>query len=69
MPTSGFRGKIFISLSGETGHAFHIVGMVRKVCKETGQDFESIERKMTAGDKDNLIKVVKENFDCFVFMP
>lgn len=67
--TSKFKEKIFISISGETGHAFHIVAMVRKVCKVTGQDFESIEREMTAGDRDNLIDVVREHFDCFVFMP
>jgi hypothetical protein len=67
--TSGFKEKIFISLSGETGNAFHIIAMVKKVCKETGQDFETIEREMTAGDYDNMIDVVKEHFDCFVFMP
>ena len=67
--TSGFKQKIYISLSGETGHAFHIIAMVRKVCKETGQDFGSIEREMTAGDHDNMIDVVNEHFDCFVFMP
>lgn len=67
--SSRFKEKIFISLSGETGHAFNIIAMVRKVCKETGQDFEPIEREMTVGDYDNLIDVVKEHFDCFVFMP
>ena len=67
--TNGFKEKIFISLSGETGHTFHIIAMVKKVCKETGQDFEVIHKEMKAGDYDNLIDVVKEHFDCFVFMP
>ena len=67
--TNGFKEKIFISLSGETGSAFHIIGEVKKVCKETGQDFEAIHKEMTAGDYDNLIDVVKEHFDRFVFMP
>ena len=66
---NGFKEKIFISLSGESGHAFHIIAMVKKVCKETGQDFEAIHKEMEAGDYDNLIAVVKEHFDCFVFMP
>jgi hypothetical protein len=63
------HAKIFIKLSGETGQAYHIVGEVKKVCKETGQNFETIREEMTSGDRDHLIRVVNQHFDCFVFMP
>ena len=61
--------KIFIKLSGETGHAFHIIGEVRKLCKKSGKNFEAIHKEMTAGDYDHMIDVVKGHFDCFVFIP
>ena len=67
--TPKYKEKIFISLGGETGNAFHIIAMVKKLCKVTSQDFDSIHREMTAGDYDYLIDVVKEHFDCFIFIP
>ena len=63
------QAKIFIKLSGETGQPYHIIGEVKKICKKTGQNFEAIREEMVSGDRDHLIKVVNENFDCFVFIP
>ncbi len=59
---------VIIELSGESGNAFYILGMVKKCCDKTGQDWDAINKEMTSGDYNNLIAVVEKHFDNFIFV-
>jgi hypothetical protein len=60
------RGKIKIDLTGPDGNAFVLLGYAKQYAKRLNRDFEPIQKRMTAGDYDNLVKVFDEEFGEFV---
>jgi hypothetical protein len=60
------RGKIKIDLTGPDGNAFVLLGYAKQYAKQLNRDFEPIQKRMTAGDYDNLVKVFDEEFGEFV---
>ncbi len=51
-----------IDLSGPEGNAFHIMGVVKKVCRKKNIDHKPFLEQMMSGDYDNLCDVVREHF-------
>lgn len=55
-----------VTLIGEDGNAFSILGRCRKAAKGAGWTKEKIDSflsKAQSGDYDNLLKVVLDHFD------
>lgn len=55
-----------VTLIGEDGNAFNILGLVRKALRESGYSKEEIERyqkEATAGDYNNLLSVTQDWVD------
>ena len=60
--------KLEIDLTGPQGNAFFILGTAKNLAKQLGKDWEDINKRMTAGDYENLLKVFEEEFGSFVIM-
>lgn len=59
------KEKPLVKLIGKNGNAFFILGTVRKALLKNGMEQEAKEfmEKATAGDYDNLLKVVMDYVD------
>lgn len=59
------KQKPKVKLIGKDGNAFFILGTVRKALLKNGMEQEAKEfmEKATAGDYDNLLKVVMDYVD------
>ena len=51
-----------IDISGPQGNAFFLLGTAQKMAKQLDKDWDDINKRMTEGDYDNLIKVFDEEF-------
>lgn len=59
-------GKITIDLTGPQGNAFWLLGYANKLGKHLGLNSGQIEKEMTSGDYENLIKVFDKYFGSVV---
>lgn len=60
--------RIRIDLTTAQGNAFYILGVANNLSKKLGMNFNVIEKKMTAGDYENLLKVFEDYFGDFVII-
>ena len=60
--------RLEIDLTGPQGNAFFLLGTAKKLAKQTGKDWEDINKRMTSEDYDNLLKVFEEEFGEYVIM-
>lgn len=61
---------IEIDLSSPQGNAFFLLGTARKLGKEIGMspaEIDTITKKMTSGDYNNLLDTLVESFPGFDF--
>lgn len=56
------RGRITVDLTGPQGNAFCLLGLAQNLAKQTGKDYEDIQKRMKAGDYENLINVFDSEF-------
>ena len=59
-------GKLSIDLQGPQGNAFFILGTAKNLSGQLGKDFDDINKKMTSGDYENLIKMFDDEFGEYV---
>jgi hypothetical protein len=62
------KSKIEIDLTGPEGNAFSLIGCARKLCRQLEKDFEPIQKEMTSGDYENLVKVFDREFGDWVIL-
>jgi hypothetical protein len=60
--------RLEIDLTGLQGNAFYLIGVARTLSKQTGKDFNTIQKRMTSGNYDNVLKVFEEEFGNYVVM-
>lgn len=60
------RGKIKIDLLGPDGNAFVLLGIAKSFCKQLSKDWDAINKEMTSGDYENLLKVFDREFGSIV---
>jgi len=60
--------RLEIDLNGSQGNAFYLLGVANGLSKQTGKDFNAIQKRMTSGTYDNLLKVFEEEFGDYVVM-
>lgn len=60
--------KLEIDLTGPQGNAFFLLGTAKNLAKQLNKDWEDIEKRMTSGEYENLLKVFEEEFGDFVVM-
>ena len=60
------RGKIKITLTGPDGNAYCLLGYADSLCKQLDKDFKEIQKEMTSGDYENLLKVFDREFGNYV---
>jgi hypothetical protein len=60
------RGKVMIDLRGPQGNAFVLLGTARRLCRQLGIEWEPINKDMTSGDYEHLIKVFDQHFGACV---
>ena len=60
--------RLEIDLTGPQGNAFFLIGTAKNLAKQLGKDWENINKRMTSGDYENLLKVFEEEFGSFVIM-
>lgn len=58
--------RIRIDLTTAQGNAFYILGVAKQLSKSLKMDFDIVQKKMTAGDYENLLKVFEDYFGDFV---
>jgi len=56
------RGKRYIDLTGPQGNAFFLLGTAKKWSDALDKNWSAIEKEMTSGDYENLIKVFDREF-------
>lgn len=56
------RGKRSIDLTGPEGNAFCLLGVAQQWSKQLDKDWKAIQKEMTSGDYENLIKVFDREF-------
>ena len=62
------KGKIEIDLTGPQGNAYFLLGMAQQLSAQLGKDWKAIEKEMTSGDYENLLKVFDREFGAYVTM-
>ena len=55
-----------IDLTGPDGNAFVLLGKAKKYASQLDMDFSIIQKEMTSGDYENLLKVFDKYFGSFV---
>lgn len=60
--------KLEIDLSGTQGNAYALLGCAKTLAKALNKDFDDIQKRMTSGDYENLLKVFEEEFGDWVIM-
>jgi len=60
--------RIEIDLTGPQGNAYFILGTAKNLAKQLGKDVEDINKRMTSGDYENLLKVFEKEFSAYVIM-
>lgn len=55
-----------IDLTGPEGNAYVLLSIGKQLAKHLSLDWESIQKKMTLGDYDNLIAVFDKHFGKYV---
>jgi len=60
------RGKLKIDLTGPQGNAYCLLGYAKDFCKQLEKDWPSINKEMTSGDYENLLKVFDREFGAYV---
>jgi len=60
--------KIVIDLTGPEGNAFCLLGYARRFSEQLGLNYEDIQKRMTSGDYENLLKVFDKEFGKFVIL-
>ncbi len=61
MKTTETKPKL--TLVGEDGNAFFILGRASKVAKQNNMDWDLIKKEATSGDYDHLLSVMMKYFD------
>lgn len=59
---------IIIDLTGPEGNAFMLMSYAKSFCKDLGKNYEDLQKQMTSGDYENLIKVFDGAFGDFVIL-
>lgn len=59
---------IEIDLTGPEGNAFVLLAYAKNFAKQLGLNFSNIEKEMTSGDYNNLLKVFDNYFGDFVIL-
>ena len=60
------RKKQTINLTGPDGNAFVLLGYAKRYARQLDKDFADIQKRMTAGDYETLVKVFDEEFGDYV---
>ena len=60
------QSGIVIDLTGPDGNAFVLIGTASRLAKQLGLDKDAIQKEMTGGDYENLLKVFDKYFGEFV---
>ena len=55
-----------IDLTGPDGNAFALLGQAKRYARQLDMDFDLIQKEMTSGDYENLLKVFDKYFGGFV---
>jgi hypothetical protein len=55
-----------IDLTGPDGNAFVLLGQAKRYASQLDMDFSIIQKEMTSGDYENLLKVFDKYFGSFV---
>ena len=58
--------RVEIDLTGPQGNAFYLIGYAKQLAKGTGKDWPDIQKRMTSGDYENLLKVFDAEFGDYV---
>lgn len=58
--------KLVIDLNGPDGNALALISYARVFSRQLGLEYHPIEKEMTSGDYQNLIKVFESHFGDFV---
>lgn len=59
---------IVIDLTGPEGNAFMLMSYAKSFSKDLGKNYEDLQKQMTSGDYENLIKVFDDAFGDFVIL-
>lgn len=59
---------IVIDLTGPEGNAFMLLAYAKSFSQDLGKDYEELQKQMTSGDYENLIKVFDDAFGDFVIL-
>lgn len=60
------KGKLKIDLRGPQGNAYFLLATAHDLANRLQLDWPKIEKDMTSGDYENLLKVFDMNFGYFV---
>ena len=60
------KGKTIIDLRGPQGNAYFLLGTASNLCKQLGIEWEPINKDMTSGDYEHLIKVFDQHFGAYI---
>jgi len=60
--------RIEIDLTGSQGNAYCVLGLAKDLSKKMGKNWEDIEKRMTSGNYENLLKVFELEFGDHVVM-
>jgi len=55
-----------IDLTGPDGNAFVLLGQAKRYASQLDMDFSIIQKEMTSGDYENLLKVFDKYFGSFI---
>lgn len=57
---------ITIDLQGPQGNAFFLLATAKRLSKQIGYDYKTVESEMTSGDYDHLLEVFEDYFGMYV---
>jgi hypothetical protein len=60
--------RMEIDLTGPDGNAFALLGLARRLAKQTGRDPQPILNKMKSGNYANLVRALDEEFGEFLVL-
>ena len=58
--------RVQIDLAGPGGNAYALMGIGQDLCKQLNRDWEPVQKEMTSGDYENLLKVFDREFGEYV---
>lgn len=60
------NGKYHVDLQGPDGNVFMVLGLVKSVCDQTGEDFKKISKAMMEGNYYHALGVVEKYLSDYI---